>query len=266
MYMPAAYTHFSVAREAYTAFPPDLQNRIRPFLSAYFFGAQGPDFCFFYKPAARPNLGSYLHRKGGYDAFCVLKMLSRRDPRLFAYALGYVSHYAADIAFHPFIYALSGRSKLHHTRLENLFDGYLRARDGKEKTLVAEKYIYRPPDAETRRELFFLYAVIAAQASFPPFIKTEFLRSISLFNATLPLSFSVFSASDKALLSDLLNERKRAWSHPASPQKMENVGAGELYARSVCNTVRLAEIFSEAVEKNSVLSRTFFGKNYLTGK
>lgn len=264
--MPSAYTHFGVARDAYAAFPPALQQTVRPFLSAYFFGAQGPDFCFFYKPAVQPNLGSYLHRKGGYDAFRVLKMLSRREPRIFAYALGYVSHYAADTAFHPFIYALAGRSKLRHTRLENLFDGYLRAKDGREKTLAAEKYIYRPPDADTGRELFFLYAVIAAQAGFSPLVKTEFSRSISLFNATLPLAFSVFSASDRSLLNAILNREKREWKHPASPQTVEKVGAETLYARSVRDTVRLAEVFANAVTKNSDLSRALFGKNYLTGE
>ena len=98
--MPAAYTHFAVARETFLRLPQPLQNKIRS-PELYFFGAQGADFCFFYR-AFRPseiNFGRFLHNKGSYGFFRTLLPCAGRDGALFDYALGYLTHYAADCVF-----------------------------------------------------------------------------------------------------------------------------------------------------------------------
>ena len=122
--MPASYTHFLVAREGLKRLSKSLQNIATQHPALYYFGAQGADFCFFQPTIYRKeqNLGSFLHRDGGFSAFETLLDFSRWEERALAYALGYVTHYATDSTFHPYVYATAGTSTLRHTRLEHVLD------------------------------------------------------------------------------------------------------------------------------------------------
>ncbi len=229
--MPAIYTHYLVSRETLKILPDEIALKIRPHLSLYYYGCYGPDFCFFYKPLRKKeNLGSFLHKRGGFTSFQVLKAFSQ-TPALLAYSLGYITHYAADVCFHPFVYQET-KSLLEHSKLENAIDGYLKE-EGKPKDF--------PPalSQAEKQELFVAYAAITAKCDLPPLEKTAFFRAISLFNAYLPMP--------NALL----------WGK--TPVKKAVVDG--LFLRSVTLSKELCEKFLQP----SPLTVTDFGKNYLTG-
>lgn len=261
--MPATYTHHLIAREAYAALPHSLQNKIHN-LPLYFFGAQGPDFCFFYRslnPKAK-NLGSYLHREGGFPAFCVLKSLAARDPQILSYALGYVTHYAADSTFHPYVYATTGNSPLRHSRLENILD--IRFKRQAEPSEY-DPFFHGKLSEQEKDELFFIYTAIALRARFPVPKKPAFLRSIALFNAYLPIPNTLFDGSNAQVRAFAANEEKRTWAYPAAPKITSCENADELLEKAITLSVTLMESFLSAVKTNAALDRALFGKGFLTG-
>ncbi|MBQ8308277.1 MAG: zinc dependent phospholipase C family protein [Clostridia bacterium] len=243
--MPAFHTHFFIARETLKRFPDPIREKIQPYLPLYFFGAQGADFCFFYpiRSGFSQNLGSYLHRKGGYGAFTVCKAFASQ-PSLFAYSLGYITHYAADTVFHPYVYHLAGRSPLRHTRIEGAFDAFFKARYPQE-TETAE--FLRPKlSARPKNDLFLLYAAISARVGFPPLDKKAFYRAISLFNAYLPLSSRSLGAKNSALVNAL-------------------AAKGNLFfERALRRSLAIGAEFCLAVKNKTSLSYEVFGKSYLT--
>ena len=198
--MPAAYTHHCIARETLSLLPPTIQTKLQPHLPLYFFGAQGADFCFFYPVLGgfSQNFGSYLHRKGGFPAFAVCKTFSTQPP-LFAYSLGFITHYAVDTVFHPFVYAKAEKSTLKHTRVENALDCYFKAKAPNDFT----EYFRAKLSQADKKELFLLYAAISARVGFPPLDEKAFYRAIRLFNAYLPPSSKLFSVKSSMLVSAL---------------------------------------------------------------
>ena len=261
--MPAPYTHHLVAREAYAALPRDLQTKIHS-LSLYFFGAQGPDFCFFYRslnPKAK-NLGSHLHREGGFPAFCALKSLAARDPQILSYALGYITHYAADSVFHPYVYAVTGNSKFRHSRLENILDIRFKRQAKRDEN---DKFFHGKLIEEEKDELFFIYTAIALQCGFPAPQKPAFLRSIALFNAYMPIPNTLFDGVSAQVQAFAANEEKRAWAYPAAPDIVSRENADELLEKSITRSATLMKNFLNAVQTNAPLSRKLFGKGFLTG-
>lgn len=261
--MPATYTHHLIAREAYTALSPALQTEIQS-LPLYFFGAQGADFCFFDRslnPKTK-NFGSYLHREGGFSAFCTLKALAERDAPILSYALGYITHYAADSTFHPYVYATAGNSPLRHSRLENILDiRFKRNSLSKEyDTFFRKKLTEREKDT-----LFLIYTAIALRDRFCAPKKPAFLRSIALFNAYMPIPNTLFDGSNAQVKAYAANEQKREWAYPADPKIKSRDSADELFMKSVVLSVKLIEAFLRAVKINLPLDRKLFGKGFLTG-
>ena len=131
--MPSTITHELVATEAQKRLPDQIQNVIRSAPDVYFLGAQGPD-PFFFATASKEgqNFGKFLHRSHVYELFCLFEQFlegldaAERDIPL-AYCLGYVTHYCADVAFHPFVYRYMELNKLRpreHQRIENDWDVY----------------------------------------------------------------------------------------------------------------------------------------------
>ena len=243
--MPAAYTHHAVARETLSLLPPAIQTKLQPHLPLYFFGAQGADFCFFYPLLGgfSQNLGSYLHRQGGFPALNVCKTFSTQ-PKIFAYSLGFITHYAADTVFHPFIYEKAGKSLVRHTRIENALDCYFKAKD---KNDLSKHFRAKLSPAD-KKDLFLLYAAISARVGFPPLDPKAFYRAIRLFTAYLPPSSKLFSVKSSALISNLAAR------------------ADELYTNATLRAVSCSLAFYDSCKKKTPLSREVFGKNYLTGK
>ena len=243
--MPAAYTHQCVAWETLALLPTAIRKKVQPHLPLYYFGAQGADFCFFYPILGgfSQNFGSYLHRQGGFSAFKVCKTFSI-EPPLFAYSLGYITHYAADTVFHPFVYANAGKSALKHTRIENALDRHFKATIPRE----AETFFRAKLSNEDKKDLFLLYAAISARVGFPPLEQKAFYRAIRLFNAYLPPSSKLFSLKSASFISHLSTQ------------------ADELYKRSVARAKDCSITFCDCLKKKTPLPSEIFGKNYLTGE
>ena len=247
-FMPALYTHYLIARETWKAQTDERKNALRPYLSLYFFGANGPDFCFFYPFMDRKsNLGSFLHKKGGTDVFRVLKTYAL-SPDMLAYALGFITHYAADVTFHPFV-CQAANSFLKHSRIENALDGYFK-RSAQSHADPYQKYFSQKLPPSEQKELFFLYATIAVKCGLPPLLQRAFFRAIQLFNAYMPMP-NAFLGSET---SDLLGgERKR-----------EGL-ADSLFIQAVSLSLQLCDLFIRSVKNHTPLPTEPFHKSYLTG-
>lgn len=106
--MPEGYTHVRTARRAAAALHYKIQCP-----EAFAAGANGPDsfFCFevWKRPAKRrrdlPALGNRMHEeKTGAFLYSLCRHVHTR-PQI-EYALGFLSHYAADTVVHPFVCAM----------------------------------------------------------------------------------------------------------------------------------------------------------------
>ena len=253
--MPSVYTHFLMARQSFLALPPRIQAKITPHIHLYYFGAQGADFCFFYKFLRRKNgnFGSHLHRKGGLNTFQSLQTHAAQSSAMFAYAAGYITHYAADTILHPYVYAASGKSILIHSRLESALDyqyGNVYAKTAWEDY----KRYFRPKlDKKEKQGLYALYADIAQKCGFPPLVKPAFFRAISMFNAYLPLSFT------------LLTHQRTKLLQAAFGQNYEEKTATLL--QFVCLRAKiLTREFLQTIETSAPLQKSLFDKSFLTGK
>ncbi|MBQ8657619.1 MAG: zinc dependent phospholipase C family protein [Clostridia bacterium] len=266
--MPAPYTHYSVARDAFTLFAPEIQEKILPHLPLYFFGAQGADFCFFYPTRTRKkmNLGRILHRDG-YEFFRILALFSHGDDEAFAYALGYIAHYAADTAFHPFVYHLSGKSLMKHSRVESALDRTFRAEDKKRHGPDPFLKYFRPKlTGEYLDKIFLLYASYAAVNGYLPLTKPTFQKSVFAFNAYTGAAFGIFPQRRSPVpLRVLLNVDKTVWYNPKAPFLTSTDGAKELYENAVRSARKYAEIFEACVKEKKAPPKESFSKSFLSG-
>ena len=234
--MPAAYTHFSIAKAVLQRLPKDLQNAVSS-PEMYFFGAQGADFCFFYR-AFRPseiNFGRFLHNRGSYGFFHTLLPCAGRDKGLFSYALGYITHYAADCVFHPYVYHLSGKSPVKHSRAEGALDFYFRRKDAEKEDLKRfGKYFNCTVSEKEVSSLYTLYALAAARADRDPLIKSSFVKGIRNYRAYTRFSARMFAKENEGLL----NAEHKEWSYPDDMAKIMTDGAEEMFERTVEDCLR----------------------------
>ena len=262
--MPAIYTHYAVAHALFNTLSPKKQAAVAPYLPLYYFGAQGADFCFFYHVFGKktPNLGSQLHRKNVYEVFCLLKDFSERNPRLFAYALGYLTHYATDVTFHPYVYATAGNSYSKHSRLENAIDVHFKPLV---HPLISQKILRKPTKEETE-QLYLLYATIAKIIGFPALLPSHFFRAVALFNAYPPISSTLFQTKNSTFIDFACNKEKRPWRNPAAPLSQPKTDdADELFESALSFAQSATNVFFRAVGNDSPLPMDLFNKNFLTG-
>ncbi len=105
--MPEAYTHIRIARATKKAAALDIYSQ-----SAYEMGANGPDpfFCGGVFPnkskVNMQKLGSKIHSEKCGKFLCAL-VIYAKTPIQRSYALGFITHYAADTVMHPYVAAMS---------------------------------------------------------------------------------------------------------------------------------------------------------------
>lgn len=135
--MPASYVHQCVA----DAVCDELSLYAEPTLrSAARAGSEGPDpffFSLFSMPGTplAPKLGSILHTQKTDDFMLALCDACAGSALTRAYACGFITHYATDTTFHPFVYAHSltaegAYSGTLHCTLEHQFETMLYRRQG----------------------------------------------------------------------------------------------------------------------------------------
>lgn len=125
--MPTSLTHQLLAEEVYASLPNARCEEIAS-LAHYYLGAQGADICFFCPPFSKKrNLGHVLHGRSSLLFFRLLRRSAKTDPLVRSYAYGYITHYAADTVFHPFVRASSGgkNGPLSHHFAERACDAVL---------------------------------------------------------------------------------------------------------------------------------------------
>lgn len=107
--MPSFFTHQVIAEEVLKAIPNDLYTKIE-YYDCYYAGAQGADPFFIYRPFKKKgyNLGKTMHRKKVFEFFSAAydNLNATDNPRGRAYLYGYITHYAVDTIFHPYVYWL----------------------------------------------------------------------------------------------------------------------------------------------------------------
>lgn len=136
--MPEGYTHIRTARQAAV-----LADYVPVVPKAFEAGANGPDILFCYqawKPARRravdlPGLGGRMHDECT-GAFLMELVRRAKTPAQRDYALGFLCHYAADCAVHPYVVMITEKGQLYgrkggHGYFEIALDSYLHKEDGK---------------------------------------------------------------------------------------------------------------------------------------
>lgn len=143
--MPASYVHQCVAAAACDALSLFAKEPLR---SAALAGSEGPDpffFSFVDLPGRTPapRLGSMLHTQRTDEFLLALCESCQGSELLRAYCCGFMTHYAADTTFHPFVYAHSltedGRySGTLHCTLEHQLETLHYRRQGHETGLPVQ--------------------------------------------------------------------------------------------------------------------------------
>ena len=154
-FMPEGYTHVRTAHKAAEAIHYKIQCPV-----AFAAGANGPDSFFCYevwkKRAKRhydlPGLGNRMHEEKTGAFLRSLCANVKTRPQV-EYALGFLSHYAADTVVHPFIYAMCKpgcpyAGKGGHGYLEIALDSTLHAEDTGSSLVPVEDVSPLPTGAE----------------------------------------------------------------------------------------------------------------------
>lgn len=289
--MPSSYTHQLIAEKTAEELPENIKNRLL-FMPEFYLGAQGGDVLYFYNMAGREkNVGKYFHRRNVYGVFTSFLETARAgDARALSYIAGYITHYAADTVFHPYVYWLArtqkektGRKRDNiHARSESDFDSYFVQ---KIKRVRINEYEYPVKyadldmdavlpalrDACKERELTGRGLRRAVKRFFRMqefFADRHLKRGRALYAVESVLHAPHFFSGlyrrenyNKAYL----NDEREEWHYLAAPEKTSHESADELFERSVKESVRLICAFFIALDGGEELSREDFGRHFLTG-
>lgn len=132
--MPEGYTHTKIAKAALRLNKCHILDKL-----AFTAGANGPDTFFTYRvwskkrPINLPEIGEMMHNERCGEFLCALTALAKDDTEK-AYAMGFASHYAADIILHPYVSFLTQEGMPYdmpggHGYFEIALDSFLYRRD-----------------------------------------------------------------------------------------------------------------------------------------
>ena len=256
--MPAQFTHRILAEAVLRALPASVRRTIDD-LPAYFLGAQGPDIFYFLhiRRGKEKNLGAYFHGIGVYEGLCSLLAESKGSDFAFSYAAGYLTHYAADTVFHPFVYGMIEKFNEYepawrgrrHAYIENDLDSYF-----VQKCCGIPVQAYPFPRVERHINVAKLYAV---------FIRRRFFGGAERTLHVPHLFSSMYRRPDYD--ERCLNLSHGEWRNPSSPEYVSRESADDLFARAERECVRLLTEFYRAAAEDSPLLREDFGNSMLTG-
>lgn len=284
--MPNWYTHQLIAEEARGSIPVTR-------VCDYYFGAQGGDFMFFYRFIAMRGVspGKILHRENIYGHFCTMLDHVRAHPQAADYALGYVTHYAADTVFHPYVYFLADEKggtsmdrNITHTLVERDLDACFLERRG--ISARAYRLPYSPSDPDVgvvtgvMAETFGRMGLTITERDVRKAIKNYFrlIRNTSDRNGVRrKISDGIGRTGIKPfrLLGALfarkhydphtLNGERREWNYITDRSVTSDEDVFMLFDRAVATAVRLAGIFRDCVDSGEALPQPEFSLNLLTG-
>lgn len=237
------------------------------------------------------NVGKYFHRRNIYGVFSsFLQSASACAPAALCYMAGYITHYAADTVFHPYVYWLArtqkqktGRKKDNiHARSESDFDSYFVQ---KIRRVGVNEYEY--PVRYGDLDFGALFPVLKAACTERELTERGVRRAVRRFFRMQEFFSDRHLRRGKALyglesvlhaphfFSGLyrrehcdeayLNRERGEWHYPADPEKVSHESVDELFGRSVKEGVRLICAFFIALDGGQTLSEEDFGKHFLTG-
>jgi hypothetical protein len=299
--MPALITHQLIAEKVLNIINEDVKHHIKD-RQMYYFGAQGGDPFYLYKYMTlhkKVNFGIALHRGEIYNTFSSFKDYIEKTEEIaaFSYVLGYITHYATDIIFHPFVYYLIDkykniendkirkRDKLHYLIEGDLDVFFLQ----KQKAKQPKEYVYplRFKDIQTNK-LYLLYEKAYFDLCSEDLDKKSFERAIkrfffynrmlndrnykkqkfilkieNFFNSSHILSylFRREKPDDKNI-----NIEKELWYNLENPDTSKNHSAEELFDKSVQLSKELILEFINNLETKTPLKTENFSTDFNIGQ
>lgn len=291
--MPAEYTHQIIAEKVYEALPEKLRSRIGDLFS-FDLGAQGADIFYFLHLFRRKNLGKVFHNEKVYETFeAFRKAAVNADETVLSYIAGYITHYAADCVFHPYVYSLTqkfykeepSRRVRWHSYIESDLDTYfvkkfcqtsvnryecrLRKGNGGSKEIAAliravcaANGLPNVSENSLRRAIsrYFLFERFFTDKNFRK--RRFFERSEQLLH--LPQVLSVLCRREEPD-QRILNGSKEHWSNLSDPGPIYEDNADSLFDLAVRESCRLICQFFCNLQEGKALSREDFGKGFLSG-
>lgn len=290
--MPYLYTHQLIAEKVKTLLPERILQNIRNDYE-YFVGAQGGDVFYLYKlKEGAKNLGRYLHRANVYKTFSSFLQTAREEneSKTLSYVAGYITHYAADVTFHPYIYNLLKKYKNQpdgfkgnrHALIESDIDSFfVQNRSG----IALSEYKYplecsnadllpifhlidKAIDKKTRKNLNY--------SSFKRAVK-RFFRYSAWSKDSNGIKRKLIYGTEKILhiphtLSALIrrnnydekyfNLKKEYWVSPYDTALVCCDDINNLFDRAVSESARLITRFFECKENGDELDKRDFGKRF----
>lgn len=265
--MPASYVHQCVAREALA---PALVDGAS--LNAALAGAEGPDpllYSVFPNPGGPypPRVGSLLHTKRTDDFLLALLDACARDETLRAFALGFLTHYATDTTFHPFVCAHSltpqgAYSGNAHCRLEHGLETLHYRRTGHPDGLPVQFAGYEAlsraqKEAIARALAESIAAVYPERALSPARVLASFDHALLLCRllrseggskyracGALPFGLNAYALAHMMPLQppreDIANDAHARWASLWEPDRERTESFGDLFASAVRRSGELA--------------------------
>ncbi len=276
--MPASITHELIAREALGELPPRIRDAATDAPDYFYLGAQGPDLFFFYRPLSHKsgNFGRFLHRNRVYDWFAamldVLPGFAGDDfKKCLAYALGFCSHLAADVVFHPFVYNYLGATdspRSLHQKIENDWDVYF-LRELQGQSVFRHSYPFDLKEIADGGVLFRFVSETAGRIG-REINGRAFRRMLALFRRYLthfhtrvkllaPLGLGRF-------YPDAVPDPAHLGGEKFASYAKGNASADELFLRAVQESVERITSFMEAFNADMVLPESLFSRHMLTGE
>ncbi len=291
--LPAEYTHQLICERVYAGLPERIRQKIRV-RSAYFWGAQGADVMYFLRMKKKPNYGYFLHNRDVYEVFCSFcERAEDKDPDAISYMAGYITHYAADCVFHPYVYALTARLAGQepqrrirwHAYIESDLDTYFV--ESRAKTEVGK---YQNPMRGERVDLTKIAPLlreVCRARGLQDFSERALRRAVwgyLLFERAftdrkyrkrtlvsgvervlhLPQVCSVLFRR-RQIDARVKNSDRQTWSNLSDDQFLSEENADDLFERAVREGIRLLCAFFDAAENKTPLLREDFGRGYLSG-
>ena len=136
--MPALYAHNQFGNKVLRKLDEENRKRALRYLPLFRIGLQGPDYLFFYHPFQKNEISGTGYRIHEESALGFIEHAQKiveekgMDSPEYAYALGFICHFALDSECHPFVESEILRTGVGHIEIESEFEKHLMRKNGEE--------------------------------------------------------------------------------------------------------------------------------------
>ena len=134
--MPAIYAHNKYGKLVIPNLSKEIKSVIKKYPYTFRIGLQGPDYLFFYKAFSKNKInkkGIKYHKNDAFDfiqnAVTVVKSYGTNSPQ-FSYILGFICHFALDMACHPYVNLFMEITGCGHVEIEGDLDQLILSSEG----------------------------------------------------------------------------------------------------------------------------------------